>query len=222
MGVNIKEIQGYRLINTKYPVIELFDDMSTPEDYDLVYYLQSLTNPRLQNEVGDLSLVSKSEVPFDCKRGRSYAMSPFTHINPQGGRFHDGLFGALYIADSHKTAIKEVQYHQHKYWIQVENHKFERVLFRLLLVSIKPKSIYYVKEDEVSVLDPDDYSFSQQLARKLKKEQFQCISYPSVRHESGICWVLLTPKAVTDIVQSKLIQMIWDGSIVEVGSVESV
>ncbi|MGF1765604.1 hypothetical protein [Aliivibrio kagoshimensis] len=72
---------GHCLINTKYPPIALFDDVASPEEFDMLYAIQSLTNPRILDEVGDISLLDHSDIPFHCERGRSYAVAPFTHIN---------------------------------------------------------------------------------------------------------------------------------------------
>ncbi|BBC42095.1 hypothetical protein PDPE_1-02936 [Photobacterium damselae subsp. piscicida] len=84
MGVKI-EYKGHRLINTKYPPIALFDDVASPEEFEMLYAIQALTNPRLRDEVGDICLIDPAEIPFNCLRGRSYAVAPFTHINPKGG-----------------------------------------------------------------------------------------------------------------------------------------
>ncbi|WP_430520607.1 RES family NAD+ phosphorylase [Aliivibrio sp.] len=189
---------GHRLISTKYPPIALFDDVASPEEFDMLYAIQSLTNPRL----------------FD-------AVAPFTHINPNGGRFNDGLFGALYIASTDQTAAIEVKYHQQKYWQNIEGLAYDRFLFRNLLITHKPSPVYVVDSNDAEILNPDNYSASQQLARNLKKESYQAVEYSSVRSENGICWALFTPKPVCDVVQSYLLEMIWDGDkIAEVNKVQ--
>ena len=57
-------IKSYRLVNSKFPPIALFDDVASDEEFDALYALQALTNPRLQNEVGNLNLIPRSEIPF--------------------------------------------------------------------------------------------------------------------------------------------------------------
>ncbi len=107
-------IKSYRLVNSKFPPIALFDDVASDEEFDALYALQALTNPRLQNEVGNLNLIPRSEIPFGIT-GCAYATAPFTHVNPQGSRFADGAFGVLYLADSMDTAVAEVRHHQQAY-----------------------------------------------------------------------------------------------------------
>jgi hypothetical protein len=93
-----EEIKSYRLINSKFPPISLFDDVADASEFESLYALQALTNPRLKNEVGDLQLIPRTEIPFGI-HGCSYATAPFTHVNPDGSRFSDGSFGVLYVAD---------------------------------------------------------------------------------------------------------------------------
>lgn len=222
MGIEDSRLmmKGHRLINTKYPTINLFDDVASPEEFEMLYAIQAITNPRLRDEVGNISLIETSEIPFHCERGRSYAVAPFTHINPNGGRFNDGYFGALYIALSEETAALEVKYHQEKYWSNIEGLEYDRFVFRNLIVSYDLQSCYEVTHKDSEILNINFYVASQQLARELKKDNYQAIKYPSVRSESGICWALFTPKPVYDVVQSNLLEMIWDGEkIAEVNKI---
>ncbi len=92
-------IKSYRLVNSKFPPIALFDDVANADEFDILYQVQALTNPRLQNEVGVIKLIALSEIPFGIT-GCSYATAPFTHLNPDGSRFGDGSFGMLYLADT--------------------------------------------------------------------------------------------------------------------------
>ena len=153
MGVSDRPgaMRGHRLINTKYPPIALFDDVASPDEFEMLYEIQALTNPRLRDELGDISLLSTAEIPFHCERGRSYAVAPFTHINPIGGRFNDGLFGALYIASDDQTAVLEVRHHQQEYWSKIEGLEYERFLFRGLIITHDPDPIYVVKAEDEAV-----------------------------------------------------------------------
>jgi RES domain-containing protein len=212
MGLNnTGAMRGHRLVCTKYPAINLFDDVASADEFELLYELQALTNPRLKDEVGDIQLIHPSDVPYACERNRSYAVAPFTHINPMGGRFNDGLFGALYIASDEYTAAAEVKHHQQAYYSNVEGLEFERIVFRSLIVTHEAAPIHVVTKDDKDILDSVNYSHSQQLARTLKKKGFQAVKYPSVRNDNGVCMALFTPKPVLDVVQAHLIEMIWDG-----------
>ena len=105
-----ESLQAYRLVNSKFPPIALFDDVADAEDFEALYQIQALTNPRLQNEIGRLELIPRDQIPFGIP-GCSYATAPFTHVNPAGSRFSNGTFGVLYLADRMDTAIAEVRHH---------------------------------------------------------------------------------------------------------------
>jgi len=49
--------ESYRMVNSKFPPITLFDDMMDAKDFGTAYALQALTNPRILNELDDLTLI---------------------------------------------------------------------------------------------------------------------------------------------------------------------
>jgi hypothetical protein len=216
--VNSSEIiRSYRLINSKFPPIALFDDVASADEFDILYEIQALTNPRLQNEIGRLNLIPRSEIPFGIT-GCSYATAPFTHVNPDGSRFSDGSFGILYLADSVETAVAEVRHHQEAYWSRVQSLNYERFVFRSLVCQF----------DEAGGLDatalplshpiyaPDDYTFSRVLGADVKKAKAPALRYHSVRSPGNTCWALTTPRNVTSIVQSCHYEMVWNNQITSV------
>ena len=222
-GCDAHQVESYRLINSKFPPIALFDDVATVEEFEALYALQALTNPRLRNEVGDLGLLPVKDIPFRI-RGCSYATAPFTHVNPNGSRFSDGSFGVLYVADSLNAAISEVKYHQQAYWEKVPSLHYERFVFRGL------KCVF----DEAGCRDatrlarthaiyrPDDYQASRALGAALRNEAGVGLRYRSVRHAGATCWALMTPRQVIDIVQTTHLEMIWNGAIAQVNRLSAV
>ena len=102
--------QAWRVIASRYPVIDLFERVSPdPAVWDVLIELEQLTNPRVRDEVGAISLVPLARQV----RGpnASWVMAAFTHLNPKGSRFSDGSYGVYYAADRLRTAIKETAYH---------------------------------------------------------------------------------------------------------------
>ena len=45
------------MINAKFPPIHVFEDVADPDEFEALYELQSLTNPRIQTELGNLALL---------------------------------------------------------------------------------------------------------------------------------------------------------------------
>lgn len=209
--------QAYRLINSKFPPIALFDDVADAADFDTLYSLQAMTNPRLLNEVGRLELIARSEIPFGIT-GCSYATAPFTHVNPRGSRFSRGGFGVLYLADKMEVAIAEVRHHQGQYWSKVQGLNYERFVFRGLTCKFADTQMRDLGTVALTdpVYDPDDYTQSQQLGDQAKRDKCPGLRYNSVRSPGGVCWALLTPRPVTSIIQAAHYEMIWSGQIISV------
>ena len=122
---------AYRLIPSKYPPKSLFDDVASHEEFEVLFAIQELTNPRVRNEVGTLNRVPAVERPYGI-RGCNYALGPFVHINPSGSRFSAGNFGVYYAADEVQTAIAETRFHQEKYYSLVVGLKYDRFTMRCL------------------------------------------------------------------------------------------
>lgn len=215
-----ENLQAYRLVNSKFPPIALFDDVADAEDFEAIYQLQALTNPRLQNEIGRLELIARSEIPFGIP-GCSYAIAPFTHINPEGSRFSDGSFGVLYLADRMDTAIAEVRHHQGRYWANVQGLNYERFTFRGLNCSFNDAGMKDATAVPLTdpIYAPDDYSHARRLGHEIKRKGCPGLRYNSVRSPGNICWALMTPRVVTSIIQTAHYEMIWSGQIISVNQI---
>lgn len=217
------QLQAYRLVNSKFPPIALFDDVAGAEEFETLYQLQALTNPRLQNETGRLELIPRAQIPFGIP-GCSYAVAPFTHVNPAGSRFSDGSFGVLYLAGSLDTALAEVRYHQNHYWSKVEGLNYERFVFRGLSCLFSEAGVLDATAIEMSdpIYDPDDYSAAQLLGRQVRQAGRPGLRYHSVRNPGNDCWALMNPQPVLSIIQTAHYEMIWNGGIASVSAISAV
>lgn len=202
---------AYRLVNGKYPPIAIFDDVADQDDFDALFAVQALTNPRLQNDVGDLNRVPPEERPWGIP-GCNYALGPFVHVNPAGSRFSSGDFGVFYCADRMATALAETRYHQERYFQRVEGLKYDRIVMRGLkvqfsatLCDITPSSRHPLWHA------PDDYRASQQLGQQLREQGKPGLHYESVRAADSYCYALLSPLPIEAITPSAHYEYIWDG-----------
>ena len=213
MVENLKHItlsgqESFRMVNSKFPPTTLFDDVMDSEDFDMAYALQALTNPRILNELGDLNLIPKTEIPFGIT-GANYAIAPFTHVNPQGSRFSDGSFGILYLADTAKTAIAETRYHQENYLRNIEGLHYDTIDMRCIKVTFSADLIDAVAIDAIHA--PDDYTLSRSFGAKVKQSGDAGIQYRSVRNDGAIYWALMSPMYVESVVQTRHFEFIYDG-----------
>ncbi len=78
----VKYTPCHRIVASRMPTIHLFERVADPADWDALYKLESMTNPRIRNEIGELSLVPVA----DRVKGpnASVVMAPFTPLSPQG------------------------------------------------------------------------------------------------------------------------------------------
>jgi hypothetical protein len=51
----------YRLGPSHFPPIDLFENVANPDDLDIIFAIESLTNDRLRQEAGDLALVPEEQ-----------------------------------------------------------------------------------------------------------------------------------------------------------------
>ena len=213
-------VQAYRLVNSKFPPVALFDDVADADEFEVLYQIQALTNPRLKNEVGHLELIHRSEIPFGIP-GCSYATAPFTHVNPAGSRFSDGSFGVLYLADTLETALAEVRHHQSLYWSKVPSLNYERFVFRGLSCSFTDRRMKDATSIAMTdpVYDPDDYTQSRRLGKSVKAAGWPGLRYNSVRMPGSHCWALMTPKPVLSVIQAAHYEMVWNGQVTSVSQI---
>src|SRR5699024_7156076 len=104
----------YRIISSRFPPIELFEGLVTPERMGALFELEALTNDRLRQQAGQLHLVK----PADriSAPGASVIMAAFTHVSTQRqSRFSDGSYGVYYAGRSLDTAIRETRYHRERF-----------------------------------------------------------------------------------------------------------
>lgn len=215
-----EQLQAYRLVNSRFPPIALFDDVADADEFDVLYQIQALTNPRLQNELGRLELIPRAQIPFGIP-GCSYATAPFTHVNPAGSRFSDGSFGVLYLAATMETALAEVQHHQDQYWSKVQNLNYERFVFRGLSCTFVDEAMRDAASIPMNdpVYDPVDYTHSHRLGKAVKEAGCPGLRYHSVRLQGNYCWALMTPRSVSSVIQTAHYEMIWNTRITSVNKI---
>jgi hypothetical protein len=215
-----ERVHAYRLVNSKYPPVALFDDVADASEFDALYQIQALTNPRLQNELGRLELIARTQIPFGIV-GCSYATAPFTHINPAGSRFSDGSYGVLYVAQTLETALLEVRHHQDRYWSNVPGLGYERFVFRGLCCTFEQAGMLDATQvpEADALYDSRDYGEGRRLGRALRDAGLPGLRYRSVRNPGQHCWALMTPRPVQSVVQTAHFEMVWNGRITSVSKI---
>ncbi len=197
----------HRLVPSHFPPINLFETVADSDELDIVHAIESLTNDRLRDEVGDLTLI----VPEDriSGPGSSPVMAAFTHIGFPS-RFTNGRYGVYYGACNLDTALAETVYHRERFLSATQEHDTE--LTMRLYVNQVAMPLDDVRGDAYGHLhDPESYSVSQGYGKKQRSQGSHGLLYRSVRHPSGECVAAFRPNAVTIPSQGGHFKYVWSG-----------
>jgi hypothetical protein len=201
----------HRIVASRLPTIHLFERVADPADWDALYALESMTNPRIRNEIGELRLV-----PVADRVGgpnASIVMAPFTHLAPQGTRFTDGRFGAYYAAESIDTAIAETRFHRENFLRATSQPPIELEMRCYLAdVGCELHDLRTRRAELPDVYDPASYAASQKLGREIRDSGSNGISFDSVRRDGGECVAIFRPRLVQNVRQSVHLRYVWDGN----------
>ena len=216
MGITIPPVaridwrKSWRIIPSRFPPIDLFERVASAEEWELIAEIESLTNPRLREEVGDLSLVPVEDRVFGS--GSSWVMAPFTHLNPHGSRFSDGSWGVYYASYQLETAIAETKFHRENF-MRATNEAPMHLDMRVIVASVKGElhNILGKEYTNTELYSPDSYTVSQDLGRRLKRIDSFGIVYWSVRQCSGQNIAIFRPKTISKWCQERHLEYVWNG-----------
>jgi RES domain len=207
----VRWYEAHRILPSRYPPIQLFERLTDdPAEWEILAELESLTNPRIRDEIGEIRLVPAAERVSGP--GASWVMASFTHVNPHGSRFSDGSYGVYYAARELPTAIAETVFHLGRFYGATADPPHAEAM-RVLVGRLDAGFHDLRANAEVwaPFLDPDDYGASRALGRRLRAAGSNGVVYPSVRRPGGQCVGAFRPKAVGRPIQARHLQYFWDG-----------
>lgn len=205
-----------RIIRSRFPPIDLFEDIADPADWPLLIAAEQKTNPRLMDSIGRLDLVPSGRRVSGP--GASYLMAPFTHASPdRPSRFSEGKFGVLYVAKAFETALFETIHHHALFMARTAEKPGWTSQFREIVMDVDA-SLHDIRgggADVAPLLDPDDYSHGQEIGAALRLSQSDGLVYPSTRHPGGECAALFYPDLASNARQGRHLDYHWDGDRVD-------
>lgn len=200
----------WRIIPSRFPPIQLFERVTEPDDLDAILELESLTNPRIRDEVGDIRLVPPEDRVTGP--GSSIIMAAFTHLNPEGSRFSDGTYGVFYAANRLDTAIAESKHHRERFMRATAQAHMELDM-RVYVVDLDGN--LHDLRNQISayplVYHDDSYAAGQHLAKTLRKDGSNGIAYDSLRWNGGECVAAFRPRVLSNARQERHLCYLWDG-----------
>ena len=209
---------AYRVIPTRFPAVNLFDRVASPQDFEALYALEAMTNDRLRTEIGELDLVPPDERCFGP--GCGPIMAAFTHLNPNGSRFSDGSYGVFYCGRERQTAIAETRYHAGLF-LAATNEAPLRQQMRLYTVMAHGE-VVDLRGDAIEragldarILAPDDYGPGKALGRAVRTATAPGIVYPSVRDPQGECLAAFRTTMLRDCRHAAYLEYNWNGEAID-------
>lgn len=203
----------YRIIPSRFPPIPLFEDVADPDDLEAVYLIEAMTNDRLREEAGELSLVPPEDRVSGP--GSSPIMAAFTHLNPHGDRFTDGSYGVFYAGLTLETAIAETRYHRTRF-LQATDEPAQELDMRVYAVDLDGAlhDIRGLRDNHPALYHPESYAMAQAFARDLRADGSEGIVYQSVRHDGGECAAVFRPRLLSNCRQERHLCYVWDGAAI--------
>ncbi len=200
----------HRLIATRFPTVGLYDQVAAPEDLDVVFAIEALTNPRVRQELGQLSLVPPADRV--AGPGSTLIMAAFTHLNPLGSRFSDGTWGVYYAADTLETAVAEVSHHRGVFLARTAEEAID-IDLRWIQADLMDRlhDLRGQGGELPEIYDPDRYGASQDLGRAMRALGSQGLVYDSVRRPQGLCAAIFKPRVLSHARAVGHIGLHWDG-----------
>jgi hypothetical protein len=215
-SARVRWIGARRMIRSRFPPIDLFEDIADPEDWPLLIAAEQKTNPRLMETIGSLDLVPPSRRV--AGPGATWLMAPFTHVSPdRPSRFTDGTYGVLYLAARFETALLETMHHHARFMARTKQAPGWTSQFRELVLDLDA-TLHDLRGGDPAMapaLDSDGYSASQTLARALRAAGSDGLVYPSRRDLGGQCAGLFYPDLARNPVQGRHLDYHWDGARVD-------
>ena len=200
----------WRIVPSRFPPVQLFERVADPDDLEAVFELESLTNPRLRDEAGDIRLVPPEDRVSGP--GSSIVMAAFTHLNPEGSRFSDGSYGAFYAARELETAIAETRFQRERFMHATAQSRMELDM-RVYAVDLDA-ALHDLRGRKATfplVYRADSYAAARDLARTLLDDGSNGIAYDSVRRDRGECAAVFRPRVLTGARQERHLCYVWDG-----------
>ncbi len=206
-------LDSCRLLPSRYPPISLFERVANAAELEFIFAIESLGNPRLRDEIGELTLVPPKQ--RISGPGCSPIMAAFTHLNPAGSRFSDGSYGVYYAASELETAVAEVSHHRALFLARTAEAPID-VDMRCYRVTVSAAlgDLRGLQQEQTfaALYAPDSYAGSQPFALAQRALGSAGLVYDSVRRSGGHCVALFTPQATLPPArQAEHVTLRWNG-----------
>jgi RES domain len=192
----------WRIIPSRFPPVDLFQEIAPPEDWAFLQELEGATNERLREAIGAAGFVR----PEDKVEQSSshYIMGPLTHPNPDGSQFSDGSFGVIYAGLELDTAVAEVKAEREEFLRRTREPK-QRVDMRVILMSLSGE--LHDLRGKPGMAE----SLFRSLGKELRDAGSFGLVFDSTRRSGGYCICVFRPPLLSNPRQERHFAFVWDG-----------
>jgi len=201
---------SHRIVSSRFPAVGVFDNIADPEDMEALYELESMTNPRLREAWGEISLVPANRRIVGP--GTTPIMAAFTHPHRDGSRFTDGTYGVYYAALERDTAIGETVHHRKRFLSYTQEPAC--VLEMRCYLADVTGAFHDIRGGWPELHDPDSYVASQRTAVELRIGGGNGLVYDSVRKAGGQCVAVFYPDLIAPARQGPHLLYHWNGETI--------
>jgi hypothetical protein len=203
----------YRIVPSIFPPVSLFETLVSPDELEVLYAIESLTNDRLQAEAGNLHLLPKEE--WVTGPGASVVMAAFTHIG-RPSRFSAGDYGVCYAALDVDTAVAETVFHSERRLRETDEEPIELDMrcyvgtVEVALEDIRGRRFAHLRDPDLAT-----WPVCQAFGRERRDAGAWGLYYRSARRTGGECVAGFRPRAVSLPVQGQHYRYCWNGERID-------
>lgn len=210
---NLAGTRQVRIIPSRFPPIDLFENLVDADELEIAYAIEGMTNDRVQAEIGDLRLVDKAD--WVTGPGATVVMAAFTHIGRES-RFSDGSYGVYYAALDEATAIAETVFHTARRLRETAEPAIE--LDMRCYVGRVQKPLEDIRGPSwMHLRNPDlrTWPVCQRFGAERREAGADGLVYRSVRKEGGQCVAGFTTRSVSRPRQGRHLRYCWNGERID-------
>ncbi|MGM0578614.1 MAG: RES family NAD+ phosphorylase [Myxococcota bacterium] len=204
-----------RIVKSVWPPIALFERIAEPSSWEALAALEGLTNPRLRQQIGEISLV-----PVERRvggPGSTVVMAPFCHPPPEGfggTRFGAPGVGCYYAGESLETAVAETAFHLGGVYADSAEERGLHADMRVYSGGVL-RDLHDLRAGHADLHDPDSYAAAQRAGRALREAGSDGVLFRSVRRPGGECLAAFWPDVVEIPAERRHLTYHWDGARID-------
>lgn len=201
----------YRMVSSRFPTIQIFEQFLDPQELELAYELEAITNDRLREQAGEIAHIPLSE--RITGPGCSVVMAAFTHLGRES-RFSSGAYGVFYAGLDIRTAIEESKSGQVRFLSATAEPPFE-ITMRAYTTSIVLPLLDIRGPQYNHCHVANDWATAQQFGQQARDNGENGLWYRSVRNPDGECVATFRTLAVKPVTHGAHYRFNWNGTTID-------